>query len=451
MSYRNLVSPLIRICYERRMSRLQCSVVVFLYLGCASDSRDEVPLPTAQASLDVPIPITDANANAPDSQPDFGCSPSKTCADYPGQCGTEMDDGCVGVIDCRNNCLAPEICLQGMCEEPQVCEADCAGKDCGSDGCGGLCGTCEEGEACESGLCVADCVSNCEGLSCGDDGCGGLCGTCDEGEACESGLCVLGCEANCEGLSCGDDGCGESCGECPSGESCVDGLCVGCEPACGEASCGDDGCGGTCGDCPCAAWQCEAGQCMVPALPEGAALTLNEILADPHNDVKKGDANCDGVRDAEEDEFVELVNTGSVSLDLCGVSIEDDKETRHTFLGDWVLQPGEVVVVFGGGTPTFDASESPAWCGVLPPNVSVVLASSGSLELNNPGDEVRVVAPDQSLLDSYKYGGPGNEKGDKDQSLVRIPELTGSLAPHNSAPSAIGAQSPGIRANGEPL
>lgn len=35
-----------------------------------------------------------------------------------------------------------------------VCVPDCSGRECGSDGCGGVCGTCNRGEACSAGECV---------------------------------------------------------------------------------------------------------------------------------------------------------------------------------------------------------------------------------------------------------------------------------------------------------
>jgi hypothetical protein len=51
----------------------------------------------------------------------------------------------------------------------------CTGKQCGDDGCGGSCGTCAGGLACQAGACVA-CAPSCEGKACGDvDGCGGAC------------------------------------------------------------------------------------------------------------------------------------------------------------------------------------------------------------------------------------------------------------------------------------
>ena len=40
-----------------------------------------------------------------------------------------------------------EFCDQGTCA---ICILDCGGKDCGDDGCGGSCGTCDSGFACDA-------------------------------------------------------------------------------------------------------------------------------------------------------------------------------------------------------------------------------------------------------------------------------------------------------------
>ncbi|MBO4349855.1 MAG: hypothetical protein J6A01_02790, partial [Proteobacteria bacterium] len=64
------------------------------------------------------------------------------------------------------------------------------GMECGDDGCGGACGTCDAGFACKKGLCVeAECVPNCNGKQCGGDGCGGNCGTCGNDKTCDHGRC----------------------------------------------------------------------------------------------------------------------------------------------------------------------------------------------------------------------------------------------------------------------
>jgi len=64
----------------------------------------------------------------------------------------------------------------------RACTPTCDERACGSDGCGGSCGTCGEGEKCKSYQCVPDdpepCTPDCGGKECGDDGCKGSCGTC---------------------------------------------------------------------------------------------------------------------------------------------------------------------------------------------------------------------------------------------------------------------------------
>ncbi len=65
-------------------------------------------------------------------------------------------------------------------------QPDCANKECGDDGAGGICGTCETGNICNnSGQCIT-CTPQCDGKVCGDDGCGGTCGSCQFGSTCGS-------------------------------------------------------------------------------------------------------------------------------------------------------------------------------------------------------------------------------------------------------------------------
>lgn len=67
-----------------------------------------------------------------------------------------------------------------------LCVPDCTGATCGSDGCGGSCGTCRIG-ACRNSECV--CIPHCTDSICGSDGCGGTCGTCNVGDQCIAGQC----------------------------------------------------------------------------------------------------------------------------------------------------------------------------------------------------------------------------------------------------------------------
>ena len=197
------------------------------------------------------------------------------------------------------------------------CTADCAGKKCGPDGCGGLCGFCVVGEQCSpAGQCGPECTPECGDKLCGSDGCGGTCGACPQDFACGAdGLCYdVSCEPDCAGKVCGDDGCGGSCGDCGDGDICTEGQCaigpcsgippegkcdetvlylciegeakvtdcaaepdmdcywspptaqyacqeaVDCVPQCDGKQCGDDQCGGKCGACP-TGWPCGAGTC----------------------------------------------------------------------------------------------------------------------------------------------------------------------------------------------
>jgi hypothetical protein len=120
------------------------------------------------------------------------------------------------------------------------CEPDCAGKDCGPDGCDGSCGTCASGQICTAdGQCVCTAAS-CPGGCCASDetchtppsnqfcGTGGAaCAACTGQDQCQNGSCV--CVPDCDAKVCGPDGCGGSCRP-----GCTDPL----APTC----CGGSGC-----------------------------------------------------------------------------------------------------------------------------------------------------------------------------------------------------------------
>ena len=104
-----------------------------------------------------------------------------------------------------------------------VCTPDCTDKDCGDNGCDGVCGICAPGNNCQTGQCVEDptCQADCTNKQCGNDGCGGFCGVCGKTEGCVDGQCSDSCTTNCTDKECGADGCGGTCGTCPEGSSCV--------------------------------------------------------------------------------------------------------------------------------------------------------------------------------------------------------------------------------------
>lgn len=73
---------------------------------------------------------------------------------------------------------------------------------CGSDGCGGGCGTCDVDEVCVDLWC--QCVPSCDGRTCGPDGCGGLCGSCGEGQYCDEAQ-------TCQAIPGGEQTCAPEC------------------------------------------------------------------------------------------------------------------------------------------------------------------------------------------------------------------------------------------------
>lgn len=89
--------------------------------------------------------------------------------------------------------------------------------------------------------------------------------------------------------------------------------------------------------------------------PDASNPALNEVLWDPASSAPEGDANGDGYRDAQDDEFVELINTSSQALDLSGISIADVSGAaagvRHAFPCGTVVPARRALVVFGGGAP----------------------------------------------------------------------------------------------------
>lgn len=179
-------------------------------------------------------------------------------------------DGCGGVCGECMGCDGPDSSLctdDSWCR--QVCCPSCNSRECGPDGCGGICGVCPVNWTCTViGRCETGCMPRCEGRMCGPDGCGGICGKCPPGWTCtDIGRCEPGCVPSCANRECGGDGCGGSCGTCREGFSCMQGRCVqGCVPRCDGRMCGPDGCGGICGQCP-SGWTCTAtGTCTQATL-----------------------------------------------------------------------------------------------------------------------------------------------------------------------------------------
>jgi len=145
-----------------------------------------------------------------------------------------------------------------------------------------------------------------------------------------------------------------------------------------------------------------------------AFIAINEILADPATDLT-GDANQDGIRDGNDDEFVELINFGATSVDISGWYISDAVSARHIFSANTFLDPYAYLVVFGGGTPQL-------------PEVNTLTASSGLLGLNNTGDTVSLFDLNDQLITQVIYGPLAGH----DEAIVRSPEVSGVFVLHST-------------------
>ena len=138
-------------------------------------------------------------------------------------------------------------------------------------------------------------------------------------------------------------------------------------------------------------------------------IRINELLADPVTDW-----NGDGSVGAKTDEWLEVVNVGSSTVDLSSYHLTDASGAgtwRYRFSG--TLPPGGVVVVYG--------SDALAWQG-----------DNGfpafGLSLNNGGDSVylyNVQVGDTIVVDQYTYESFAVLD---DRAAGRVPDGTGAWA-----------------------
>jgi len=182
--------------------------------------------------------------------------------------------------------------------EGDSCASQCEGLECGSDGCGGSCGECEEGDKCMNGFCVPDgagCTSleDCYPYIC--DEADGECVLCATDEECaeaedvcdpDSGMCVeCATNENCpEFHECQDGFCAQL--ECPA-SPCPEGL------VCDEEA---QECVECLQDSDCLPFhECIDAVCMPPTWCESSKDCADDEVCDKTNGVCvecTGDADC---------------------------------------------------------------------------------------------------------------------------------------------------------------
>jgi len=164
-------------------------------------------------------------------------------------------------------------------------------------------------------------------------------------------------------------------------------------------------------------------------VPIATDLVINEILADPGSGLTGNDANGDGIVDANDDEFVEIVNTSTATLLLTGVKVRDASNATFTFPAGTCVAPNQAIVVFGKYTGTGD------FAGVL-------TFDHLGFAVNNTNETITLFGADEAILSSVATG----SLGDKDQSIVRATDLdpTALFVNHTAAANSGGRRmSPG--------
>ena len=147
---------------------------------------------------------------------------------WPGTTSCQEAFQCVSACDGKSDCA--DLCYNEAlpaAKKQLVALLDCVSALC-PPGTGGDCFKAAVAETCKEPYeaCSDSCAPICGDAKCGDDGCGGVCGECDESFECMQGECVEGCATDCDGKQCGDDGCGGQCGTCPQGEYCAVDVCA---------------------------------------------------------------------------------------------------------------------------------------------------------------------------------------------------------------------------------
>ena len=161
---------------------------------------------------------------------------------------------------------------------------------------------------------------------------------------------------------------------------------------------------------------------------------INEVLYDPADGIA-GDANADGTRDPNGDEFIEFYNSSASSIDLSGYTISDASQVRHTFPNGTIVPSKGVIVVFGGGTPTG------TFGGAI-----VQTASTGQLNMNNAGDIATVKTSGGTTILTFDINGLS---GNPNEAYTRFPDIYGDFVRYNTIPEANGAiHTPGTKVNG---
>ena len=183
-----------------------------------------------------------------------------------------------------------------------------------------------------------------------------------------------------------------------------------------------------------------------------AQVVINEVMFDVPSGTA-GDANGDGTRSSRGDEFIELVNTGSSSVNIGNWKfLQKDLDTVFTFPSNVVLAPGEFCVVFGGVDSSGFGSQFPGSLKIFASQSGANngFAGGGRSNYSNAGDNVILRnASNADIAEVYwgsataktsvgiKLDAPNTLDGSSisgsiKQSVTRQPDKTGLWAKHST-------------------
>jgi len=163
--------------------------------------------------------------------------------------------------------------------------------------------------------------------------------------------------------------------------------------------------------------------CSLPA-----ELVINEILFDPSPD---NDVNQDGIYNSGEDEFIEIVNTGALAIDLGGYQLTDAGGDAYTF-PNIIIRPLEAVVLFGGGNP--------------PSRINDAQVLLSDMTLNNDAGTITFLDGTFNVIQTVSWS--ANSEAEN-QSFNRDPDLTGDFTAFSAIADAFGTETPGLTSNGD--
>ena len=166
---------------------------------------------------------------------------------------------------------------------------------------------------------------------------------------------------------------------------------------------------------------------------------VNEIHADPASGLD-GDADGNGTRDENDDEFIEIVNNQDTDVDISNWEFYNKSDLKHIFSPGTVIPANSALVLFADDKVNPEGN----FGGALIQSTN----KSATLGLVDAGGTISLQDADGNVILSVDYSDANN-----DQSIVRTGDVSdGAFIDHSAAAGADGSLfSPGTKVDGTPF